>query len=59
MDERTINLPWNAMSFVVQGKRYSVLRINHPENPRIQEEVNATMEDSEITSNMSSAQVIL
>jgi Methane oxygenase PmoA len=33
-DERTINLPWNAMSFVVQEKRYTVLRINHPENPQ-------------------------
>jgi Methane oxygenase PmoA len=33
-DERTINLPWNAMSFVVQGKRYTALRINHPENPK-------------------------
>lgn len=32
-DERTINLPWNAMSFVVQGNRYTALRINHPDNP--------------------------
>ena len=33
-DPRTINLPWNAMSFVVGGKRYTVLRINHPDNPK-------------------------
>ena len=32
-DKRTINLPWNAMSFVVAGKRYTVLRLNHPDNP--------------------------
>lgn len=32
-DPRTVNLPWNAMSFVVGGKRYTVLRINHPDNP--------------------------
>jgi hypothetical protein len=30
---KTINLPWNAMSFVVGGQRYTVLRINHPDNP--------------------------
>ena len=30
----TINLPWNACSFVVGGKRYTVLRINHPDNPK-------------------------
>jgi hypothetical protein len=34
VDERTINLPWNAMSFVVAGKRYTVLRIDHPDNPK-------------------------
>jgi Methane oxygenase PmoA len=33
-DPRTVNLPWNAMSFVIDGKRYTVLRINHPDNPR-------------------------
>jgi hypothetical protein len=32
-DPRTVNLPWNAMSFVVGDKRYTVLRINHPDNP--------------------------
>jgi hypothetical protein len=33
-DPRTINLPWNACSFVTSGKRYTVLRINHPDNPK-------------------------
>lgn len=32
-DSRTVNLPWNAMSFVVQGKRYTVLRIPYSSNP--------------------------
>jgi hypothetical protein len=32
-DRRTINLPWNVMSFLVGGQRYTVLRINHPDNP--------------------------
>lgn len=29
-----VDLPWNAMSFVVGGKRYTVLRIDHPQNPK-------------------------
>ncbi|HEY2910733.1 MAG TPA: DUF6807 family protein [Gemmataceae bacterium] len=33
-DPRTVNLPWNAMSFVTEGKRYTVLRIDHPDNPK-------------------------
>ena len=33
-DAKTINLPWNACSFVVGGKRYTLVRINHPENPK-------------------------
>ncbi|HSQ56514.1 MAG TPA: DUF6807 family protein [Gemmata sp.] len=33
-DPRTVNLPWNAMSFVVDGKRYTALRIDHPDNPK-------------------------
>ena len=33
-DKRTIDLPWNAMSFVLEGKHYTVLRINHPDNPK-------------------------
>jgi hypothetical protein len=33
-DPKTVNMPWNAMSFVVGGIRYTVLRINHPDNPK-------------------------
>jgi len=33
-DPRTVNLPWSAMSFMVGGQRYTVLRINHPDNPK-------------------------
>jgi hypothetical protein len=33
-DPRTVNLPWNACSFVTGGKRYTVLRIGHPDNPK-------------------------
>jgi hypothetical protein len=29
-----VDLPWNAMSFVVSGQRYTVLRVNHPDNPK-------------------------
>lgn len=32
-DPKTVNLPWDACSFVTEGKRYTVLRINHPDNP--------------------------
>lgn len=28
-----INLPWDAMSFVLEGKRYTVCYLNHPKNP--------------------------
>jgi hypothetical protein len=28
-----VNLPWDAMSFVLEGKRYTVLYLNHPDNP--------------------------
>jgi len=28
------NRPWNAMSFVVGGKRYTALYIDHPSNPK-------------------------
>lgn len=34
IDKRAINLPWDACSFVVGGKRYTVVRINHPDNPK-------------------------
>ena len=33
-DPKTVNLPWNAMSFVTHGKRYTVLRMSHPANPK-------------------------
>lgn len=33
-DPKTVNLPWDAVSFVLDGKRYTVLRINHPDNPK-------------------------
>jgi hypothetical protein len=28
------NLPWNAMSFVIGGQRYTVLRMDRPTNPK-------------------------
>ena len=28
-----VNLPWDACSFVLDGKRYTVLYMNHPSNP--------------------------
>ena len=33
-DPKTVDLPWNAMSFVTNEKRYTVLRIPHAENPK-------------------------
>lgn len=33
-DPKTVNLPWNAMCFETGGKRYTALRINHPDNPK-------------------------
>lgn len=33
-DPKTVDLPWNAMSFVTGEKRYTVLRIPHPDNPK-------------------------
>lgn len=33
-DQKSVNLPWNAMSFVTNGTRYTALRINHPDNPK-------------------------
>jgi hypothetical protein len=29
-----VNLPWNAMSFVLKGKRYTVAYLDHPKNPK-------------------------
>ena len=28
------NLPWNAMSFLVGGKRHTALYLDHPDNPK-------------------------
>ena len=33
-DPKTVDLPWNAMSFVTNDKRYTVLRVPHPNNPK-------------------------
>ena len=33
-DAKTVNLPWGAVSIVVADKRYTVLRVNHPDNPK-------------------------
>lgn len=33
VDPKAVNEPWKVMSFVLGDKRYSVLRIDHPENP--------------------------
>jgi len=32
-DPTYVDAPWHAMSFVVGGQRYTVLRVNHPGNP--------------------------
>ena len=29
-----VNMPWNAMSFVLGGKRYTVAYLDHPANPK-------------------------
>lgn len=34
MNAECTNRPWNAMSFVVGGQRYTVLYIDHPDNPK-------------------------
>lgn len=33
-DPKTVDMPWNAMSFVTNEKRYTVLRVPHPDNPK-------------------------
>jgi hypothetical protein len=33
-DPKAVNLPWNAMSFETAGKRWTTLRISHPDNPK-------------------------
>jgi hypothetical protein len=34
INEETTNRPWLAMSFVLDGQRYTVLYLDHPENPK-------------------------
>jgi hypothetical protein len=29
-----VNLPWDAMSFMLDGKRYTVVYLDHPDNPK-------------------------
>jgi hypothetical protein len=29
-----VNLPWDAMSYVLDGKRYTVVYLDHPDNPK-------------------------
>lgn len=33
-DPRMVNLPWDAMSFVVGGRRYTAVYLDHPANPK-------------------------
>ena len=33
-DPRTVNLPWNALSFVAGGKRFTCCYLDRPENPK-------------------------
>ena len=33
-DKRMVNLPWNAMSFVIDGKRYTAVYLDKPSNPK-------------------------
>jgi len=32
--EGPVNLPWNAMSFVLDDRRYTAVYLDHPDNPR-------------------------
>jgi len=32
--DKTVNLPWNAMSFVIEGKRYTAGYLDHTTNPK-------------------------
>ncbi len=34
MNVETTNRPWLALSFVLDGERYTVLRLEHPDNPK-------------------------
>ena len=33
-DPKAVNLAWNAMSFVTNGKRYTAVYLDHPANPK-------------------------
>jgi len=33
-DPKTVNLPWNAMSFVLGDQRYTAVYLDHPANPK-------------------------
>jgi hypothetical protein len=33
-NKQTENLPWNALSIVLGGKRYTVVYLDHPDNPK-------------------------
>ena len=33
-DKAMVNLPWYAVSFVIDGERYSTVYLNHPNNPK-------------------------
>lgn len=33
-DPKTVNLPWNAMSFVLGDQRYTTVYLDHPRNPK-------------------------
>lgn len=33
-DPKTVNLPWNAASFVLDGKRYTAVYLDRPANPK-------------------------
>jgi hypothetical protein len=33
-DPKTVNLPWNAMSFVIEGNRYTAVYLDPPTNPK-------------------------
>ena len=33
-DKAAVNLPWTALCCVIDGKRWTILRIGHPDNPK-------------------------
>ena len=34
VSEECVNRPWNAMSFIVDGRRFTALYLDHPSNPK-------------------------